>query len=203
VLKALINPNLVFLLLAIGVQAILIELSSPGGWVAGFIGVICLLLAFYGLGALPVNWFGLIFIVLAFVLFILELMTPTMGFLSIAGAASFIAGALILFNTVEVPGFPRVSIPLVVGTGIFLAASFIAIVTFALKAQRRPIQTGVEAVPGHIGVVRAELNPRGIVYLLGEQWSAELVEGTPPVLEGEKVEIVKIEGLTLKVRRAA
>jgi membrane-bound serine protease (ClpP class) len=203
VLKALFNPNLVFLLLAIGVQAILIELSSPGGWVAGFIGVICLLLAFYGLGALPVNWFGLIFIVLAFVLFILELMTPTMGFLSVAGAASFIAGALILFNTVEVPGFPRVSIPLVVGTGIFLAASFIAIVTFALKAQRRPIQTGVEAVPGHIGVVRAELNPRGIVYLLGEQWSAELVEGTPPVLEGEKVEIVKIEGLTLKVRRAA
>jgi membrane-bound serine protease (ClpP class) len=106
VLKALFNPNLVFLLLAIGVQAILIELSSPGGWVAGFIGVICLLLAFYGLGALPVNWFGLIFIVLAFVLFILELMTPTMGFLSVAGAASFIAGALILFNTVEVPGFP-------------------------------------------------------------------------------------------------
>jgi membrane-bound serine protease (ClpP class) len=203
VLKALINPNLVFLLLAIGVQAILIELSSPGGWVAGFIGVICLLLAFYGLGALPVNWFGIIFIVLAFVLFILELMTPTMGFLSVAGAASFIAGALILFNTVEVPGFPRVSIPLVVGTGVFLAASFIAIVTFALKAQRRPIQTGVEAVPGHIGVVRAELNPRGIVYLLGEQWSAELVEGTAPVLEGEKVEIVKIEGLTLKVKRAA
>jgi membrane-bound serine protease (ClpP class) len=203
VLKALINPNLVFLLLAIGVQAILIELSSPGGWVAGFIGVICLLLAFYGLGALPVNWFGIIFIVLAFVLFILELMTPTMGFLSVAGAASFIAGALILFNTVEVPGFPRVSIPLVVGTGIFLAASFIAIVTFALKAQRAPIQTGVEAVPGHIGVVRAELNPRGIVYLLGEQWSAELVEGTAPVLEGEKVEIVKIEGLTLKVKRAA
>jgi membrane-bound serine protease (ClpP class) len=106
VLQTLINPNLVFLLLAIGVQAILIELSNPGGWVAGFIGVVCLLLAFYGLGALPVNWFGIIFIVIAFVLFILELTTPTMGFLTVAGAIAFISGALILFNTVEVPGFP-------------------------------------------------------------------------------------------------
>jgi membrane-bound serine protease (ClpP class) len=201
VLMTLINPNLVFLLLAIGVQAILIELSNPGGWVAGFIGVICLLLAFYGLGALPVNWFGIIFIVIAFVLFILELVTPTMGFLTVAGAISFVSGALVLFNTVEVPGFPQISIPLVVGTGIFLGASFIALVTFALRAQRNPIQTGAEAVPGRIGVVRTELNPRGIVYLLGEQWSAELIEGAGPVEEGETVEIVQVDGLTLKVRR--
>jgi membrane-bound serine protease (ClpP class) len=203
VLMTLINPNLVFLLLAIGVQAILIELSNPGGWVAGFIGVICLLLAFYGLGALPVNWFGIIFIVIAFVLFILELTTPTMGFLTVAGAISFISGALILFNTVEVPGFPRISIPLVVGTGVFLGASFIAIVTFALRAQRTPIQTGAEAVPGRVGVVRTELNPRGIVYLMGEQWTAELVDDPGPVEEGEQVEIVRVDGLTLKVRRVS
>jgi membrane-bound serine protease (ClpP class) len=203
ILQTLINPNLVFLLLAIGVQAILIELSNPGGWVAGFIGVVCLLLAFYGLGALPVNWFGIIFIVIAFVLFILELTTPTMGFLTVAGAIAFISGALILFNTVEVPGFPRISIPLVVGTGIFLAASFLGIVSFALRAQRTPIQTGAEVVPGRIGVVRSELNPRGIVYLMGEHWSAELVDGTGPLAEGEKVEIIKVDGLTVKVKRAA
>jgi membrane-bound serine protease (ClpP class) len=203
VLQTLINPNLVFLLLAIGVQAILIELSNPGGWVAGFVGVICLLLAFYGLGALPVNWFGIIFIVIAFVLFILELTTPTMGFLTVAGAISFISGALILFNTAEVPGFPQVSVPLVVGTGVFLGASFLVIVGFALRAQRTPIQTGAEAVPGRVGVVRTELNPRGIVYLMGEQWSAELAEGLGPVAEGERVEIVKVDGLTLKVKRVS
>jgi len=201
VLMMLINPNLVFLLLAIGVQAILIELSNPGGWVAGFIGVICLLLAFYGVGALPVNWFGIIFIILAFVLFVAELLTPTMGFLTVAGVISFISGALVLFNTVEVPGFPQVSPPLVVGTGIFLGISFIAIATFALRAQRRPIQTGAEAVPGRIGVVRTELNPRGIVYMQGEHWSAELINEPGPVEEGEQVQIVQVDGLTLKVRR--
>jgi membrane-bound serine protease (ClpP class) len=201
VLLTLFNPNLVFLLLAIGVQAILIELSNPGGWVAGFIGVVCLLLAFYGFGALPVNWFGIIFIVIAFVLFILELLTPTMGFLTVAGVISFISGALVLFNTVEAPGIPQISVPLVVGTGVFLGASFIAIVTFALRAQRTPIQTGAEAVPGRVGVVRSPLNPRGIVNVLGEQWSAELIDSMGPLEEGEQVEIVKVDGLTLKVRR--
>ena len=75
-LAALANPNLVFLLLAMGVQALLIELSSPGGWVAGFIGAVCLTLAVYGMGILPVNWFGIVFLVMAFVLFILELKRP-------------------------------------------------------------------------------------------------------------------------------
>ncbi len=99
ILATLTNPNIVFILLSIGVQAILIELSSPGGWVAGFIGVVCIALAIYGLGVLPVNWFGLLFIVIAFVLFILELKTPTAGALTTAGAASFIVGALVLFNS--------------------------------------------------------------------------------------------------------
>ena len=69
-LQTLTDPNLVFLLLSVGVQAILIELSSPGGWVAGFIGVVCIALAVFGLGVLPVNWFGIVFLVLAFVLFV-------------------------------------------------------------------------------------------------------------------------------------
>jgi membrane-bound serine protease (ClpP class) len=85
-LLVLTNPNIVFLLITIGVQAILIELSSPGGWIAGFIGVVCLALATYGLGMLPVNWFGLVFLVTAFVLFILDIKAPTHGALTAAGA---------------------------------------------------------------------------------------------------------------------
>ncbi|MEM5774891.1 MAG: hypothetical protein AAGU05_07795, partial [Anaerolineaceae bacterium] len=107
-LLLLVNPNLVFLLLAIGVQAILIEISSPGGWGAGFIGVVCILLAVYGIGVLPVNWFGILFLVAAFVLFILDIKAPTHGALTVAGAASFIVGALVLFNSTTLPGFPRV-----------------------------------------------------------------------------------------------
>jgi membrane-bound serine protease (ClpP class) len=83
-LQILANPNLVFILLSLGVQALLIELSNPGAWVPGFIAAVCLTLAVYGLGILPVNWFGIIFILLAFVLFILEIKTPTLGGLTAA-----------------------------------------------------------------------------------------------------------------------
>ena len=90
ILNLLTNPNVVFLLLALGAQAILIELSSPGGWVAGFIGVVALALAFYGLGVLPVNWFGALFILISFVLFILDVKAPTHGALTAAGIGSLI-----------------------------------------------------------------------------------------------------------------
>ena len=115
ILGMLTNPNIVFILLSIGVQAILIEISSPGGWVAGTIGVILLALAIYGLGILPVNWFGIVFFIIAFILFIFDIKAPTHGAFTIAGVASFITGALILFNSALVPGFPRVSVGLVVG----------------------------------------------------------------------------------------
>jgi len=121
-LQTLTDPNLVFVLLAVGVQAILIELSNPTGWIAGFVGAACLLLAVYGLGLLPVNWFGGLFIILAFVLFVLDIKAPTHGALTVVGAVSFVAGSLILFNSTALPGFPTVSVPLVVGTGILIAA---------------------------------------------------------------------------------
>ena len=120
----LTNSNIAFLLLAIGVQAILIEISSPGGWAAGFIGVICLTLAIYGMGVLSVNWFGFIFLIMAFVLFILDIKAPTHGALTTAGVASFIVGALVLFNSPGTPQFQRVSVPLVVGMGVFLGLLF-------------------------------------------------------------------------------
>jgi len=119
ILGALTNPNIVFLLLAIGVQAVLIELSSPGGWVAGFIGVIFLALAALSLGFLPVNWFGLLIIATSFVLFILDIKAPTHGALTAVGTGTFIAGALVLFNSARTPSYVNVSVPLVVGMGIF------------------------------------------------------------------------------------
>ncbi len=203
ILQALIDPNLVFLLLALGIQAILIEMASPGGWVAGFIGVVCLLLAVYGLGVLPVNWFGLLFLGVAFVLFILELKTPSLGLLTAAGVVSFIGGSLIMFNSVDIVGFPRLSVPLVVGMGLFLAASFLAIVTVAMRARRLPVLTGREALPGRTGIARSDLNPTGSVYAAGEMWRAEVVPGEECPLEaGAKVLIVDVEGLTLRVKRA-
>lgn len=201
ILLLLINPNLIFVLLSVGVQAILIELSSPGGWVAGFIGAVCLLLAVYGLGLLPVNWFGLLFIVIAFVLFLLEVKAPTHGPLIIAGVISFVIGALTLFNSVTIPGMPRVSVPLVIGTGVFLAFSFLTIVTFALRAQRMPVLMGREALPGKTGIVETELNPRGMVQIAGELWAAEVVEGELHLPADAMVEVVSVKGLRLKVKK--
>jgi membrane-bound serine protease (ClpP class) len=199
-LQMLTDPNLVFILLSVGVQAVLIELSNPGGWVPGFIGAVCLLLAVYGLGILPVNWFGLIFIVMAFVLFLLEIKTPTHGALTVAGAVSFIMGALVLFNTPTIPAFQRVSVPLVIGMGVLLAGSFFAIVTFALRAQRLPVRTGREALLGRTGFTHSDLNPKGKVQIGGELWNAELEHGTGSLPDQTPVEVIAVEGLRLIVR---
>ncbi|NLG97242.1 MAG: nodulation protein NfeD [Chloroflexi bacterium] len=209
-LATLANPNIAFLLLSVGVWAILIELSSPGGWVAGFIGVSCLLLGTYGLGILPVNWFGLLFLVVAFVLFILEIKAPTHGALTAAGAASFILGALVLFNSPNVPNFQRVSVPLVIGTGIALSGIFFTAVTFALRAQRSPQRMGESSLIGRIGVVSSPLNPVGTVQLGGELWTAVL-EGDEAAGEdgrlfaqrGERVEVIGMERLRIRVRKVA
>ena len=199
-LQLLTNPNIVLLLLTIGVQAILIELSSPGGWIAGFIGVVSLLLAIYGLGVLPVNWFGILFLIVAFVLFVLELNTASFGALTTAGVASFIAGALILFNSVTVPGVPRVSVPLVIGMALFFAATSSVVVGYALRAMRVPPSMGKQAILGKKGIVRESLNPVGSVQVAGELWSAELVDGAHPLTAGASIEVVSVEGLRLKVR---
>ncbi len=201
VLVVLANPNLVFLLLSIGVQAILIELSSPGGWVAGFIGAVCVTLAVFGLGILPVNWFGIIFLVMAFVLFVLDIQSPTHGALTAAGVASFIVGALVLFNSPNIPGTPRVSVPLVIGTGVTLGAVFMLAMAFALRAQRAPIRIGQESLVGQIGYARSDLNPVGNVQLGSELWTAENVDPTVPIPRGARVEVVRVEGIRLMVRR--
>jgi membrane-bound serine protease (ClpP class) len=200
-LLMLTNPNIAFLLLAIGVQAVLIEISSPGGWVAGFIGVVCLTLAIYGMGVLPINWFGIIFLVTAFVLFILDIKAPTHGALTTAGVASFIVGALVLFNSPGVPEFQRVSVPLVIGTGFVIGLLFLGILMFALRALRRPVSSGMESYIGKTGTAVSWREADGQVQLQSELWSADMVDGSEKVGKGDKVEVVEVKGLRLKVRK--
>ncbi len=197
-LQLLTNPNILFLLLTIGVQAIFIELSNPGGWVAGFIGAVCLILAVYGLGILPVNWFGILFLVVAFILFILEIKTPTMGGLTVAGVVSFAVGALVLFNNVETAGFEGVSLPLVIGTSIFLGVGVFVVLSFALRALREPVKTGMATLVGQIGYVVSEITNRGTVQVAGEQWSALSTDGQT-IAEGVQIVVMGINGINLIV----
>jgi membrane-bound serine protease (ClpP class) len=198
----LTDPNIAFLLLAIGVQAVLIEISSPGGWVAGFIGVVCLTLAVYGMGVLPVNWFGIIFLLTAFVLFVLDIKAPTHGALTTAGVASFIIGALVLFNSPGVPQFQRVSVPLVVATGFIIGLLFMVILVYALRALKVPIRAGIESLIGKMGTARTAVETNGGQVQLGsELWTAESVDTSESIGKGDRVEVVEVKGLRLKVRK--
>jgi membrane-bound serine protease (ClpP class) len=201
-LAVLTNPAIVFLLLTIGVQAILIELSSPGGWVAGFIGVVCISLAAYGLGVLPINWFGIIFLITAFVLFVLDIKAPTHGALTAAGVLSLIVGSLVLFNSPSVPSFQRVPVPLIIGTSVATGLVFFLIMIMGVRAQHSPIRMGAESLAGRIGVARSAIDPTGLVFLAGEQWTAELAPGEPAVERGERVKVEAVQGLKLIVRKA-
>jgi len=203
-LLTLTDPNIVFLLIAIGVQAILIELSHPGGWVPGFIGVVCLALATYGLGILPVNWFGIIFLITSFVLFALDIKAPTHGALTAAGVASLITGALVLFNSPGTPQFQRVSVWLVVAMSLLTGGLFAAIMTFALRTRHAPIRTGRESLPGQYGFARSaieEYQP-GQVQVAGERWSAKLVSGADPISPGDRIEVVDVSGIHVLVQKS-
>lgn len=203
-LDLLTNPNLVFVLLLVGVQALLIEFTHPGGWVPGFFGVVCLALAGYGLGILNVNWFGLIFMVSAFVLFILDIKTPTHGALTLVGAASLIAGALILFNSPGTPPSMQVSPVFVVGVSSLTAISFFIMISFAIRAQSIPVRTGhvkIDNLVGMTGIVRSDLAPHGTVQVNGELWSADPVQTEERLSKGVIVQVVKVDGFKLRVQK--
>jgi membrane-bound serine protease (ClpP class) len=195
-LHIITNPTIAFILLTLGINAILFELSSPGGYAAGIVGAICLLLAFYSLGVLPVNYAGLIFIGLAFVLFVVDIKAPTHGVLTVGGVVSLVAGALILFNS---PLY-RVSIAAVVSvaavTGLFFAFAIAKVV----QAQKRRVVTGREGLIGLRARARTALDREGTVLVKGELWKAVAVGG--PIAAGAWVEIVAVDGFCLQVKRA-
>ena len=199
ILDLLVKTDTVFLLMTIGLLAILVELSAPGGWVAGFSGVVALALAVYGLGILAVNWFGIIFLGIAFVLFVLDLQTTSHGALTAAGIGSFILGTLVLFNSPGVPEFQRVSVPLVVVISILMGLGFAILIGFGLRAQKTPLSMGQQTLVGAIGQARVALNPRGLVQINSELWSAETEDQAEAIQSGESVVVLAVKGLHLIV----
>ena len=194
-LHIITNPTIAFILLTIGINAILFELSSPGGYVAGIVGVLCLLLAFYALGVMPVNYTGLILIGLAFVLFLVDLKAPTHGVLTVGGIISLVAGALLLFNS---PLY-KVSIAAVVAVAVVTGLFFAFAVAKVVLAHRKPAVTGKEGLVGQLAQARTALEPDGKVFLKGELWDATALDG--PIKAGETVEIVAADGFRLQVKK--
>jgi membrane-bound serine protease (ClpP class) len=195
-LGVLADPNVTYILFGLGWLGLLFELMHPGAVLPGVVGAICLILSFYGLSVLPVNYAGLALIFLAVIFFILEIKVTSYGMLTVAGVISLVLGSLMLFKTPE-PAL-RVSVELIAMLSAFslLVVGFLAFM--ALRAQRTPVRTGIEGLVHEVGTARSPLSPRGKVFVHGEIWDAVADE---PVAAGETVEVVAVRNLTLAVRR--
>jgi membrane-bound serine protease (ClpP class) len=162
-------------------------------------GLISLILAFFVLGTLPVNWAGVALILLAFVLFAAEFLVAGFGALGIGGVVSLIAGGLLL-TTSDSPDF-EVSRWLVIGTGIFVGAFLMLLIAAVIKTRRTPAKHGTLAMVGNKAIVRTDLDPAGYVFVEGERWKAVAADQDMPIKRGEAVTITSVSGFTLHVRR--
>jgi len=200
VMNYLADPNVVYLLLTIGIYALIAEFFTPGFGV-GIGGAICLLLALLGLQVLPFNIAGLAFILLGAALMVIDLFTPTHLALTVGGVISLLIGSFMLFDFkgFEAPalGLSPVNIFVTVGT---ITAIFVFMVTKGLLIQRKPVATGKEGMIGAAGTARDELNPTGMVFVQGEYWLATAIDG--PIKPGEAVRVERIENGRLIVRKA-
>ncbi|MGB2854917.1 MAG: nodulation protein NfeD [Dehalococcoidia bacterium] len=194
-LFAITDPNIAYILLSLGMLGIMLELFSPGTIFPGVVGAICLLLSFYGLGMLPVNYVGIILIVLAFGLFIAEMFTATNGLLALGGIASLAIGSMVLMTN---PLF-RINPVLIAGVVIAVTAFFVFVIASVLRTHRTRQQTGRDAMVDKVAVARTPLDPKGRVFVHGELWEATVDEGK--VEPGEEVVITKVDGLRLVVTK--
>jgi membrane-bound serine protease (ClpP class) len=195
-LYAISDPNIAYILLSLAMLGIMVEIFNPGLIFPGVVGGICGLLAFYSLGMLPVNYAGVLLIVLAFGLFIAEVFTTTFGLFTAGGLTSLVIGSLILFK-----GGPLFQLnPWLIATvSICIAALFAFVINRIIKAHRHQATTGREELVGKTAIVKIALEPEGIVFFRGERWIAVSEKGR--VEPGEEVIITKVDGLKLYVTR--
>jgi membrane-bound serine protease (ClpP class) len=178
---------------------IFFELSTPGAVLPGVIGGISLILAFFAFQSLPINWAGLLLILFGLVLLIVEIKVASHGVLTIGGVVAMLLGSLMLYDVPE--SNLRISWFVIVPTVGATAGLVIFAVSMGLRALYRPSATGSAGMVGQAGVVRTPLDPEGQVMMDGELWRAVARDGPLPV--GEHVEVVRVDGLTLTVAKAA
>ena len=195
-LDTLIDPNLIALMLSLGVLGIVVELWHPGLIFPAAFGVLSLAIAFYGLDVLPISWAGVILIIAAFVFWIVELFVAfSHGALAVAGAVCFVFGSLLLFEPAG-SGY-QVSLPVALAVAGTLTAFFLLALAKVVQIRRRPPAVGMNTLVGAHGEVRRD----GLVAIRGELWQARPEEGE--LLEpGEEIEVAGVEGLELVVQPA-
>lgn len=197
-LKALSDPNIAYLLMTIGTIGLLAELYNPGAILPGVVGAISLILAFYSFQSLPINYAGVLLLLLGLVLFILEATVTSYGLLAIGGVVSMLLGSVMLIKA-DAP-FLQISWAVILPVVTVAAALTLLIVGMGIRAmQRRPV-SGSEGMIGLIGVAKTPLDPEGRVLVRGELWEAI---SEKPLKPGDQVEVVRVDGLKLYVRPIA
>lgn len=193
-LKTLSDPNIAYLLMTIGTIGILAELYNPGAILPGIVGAISLIMAFYSLQSLPVNYAGVLLFILGIVFFILEATVTSYGLLAIGGVTSMVLGSLMLIKSDA--EFFQISWTVIVPVILTTAALSVFIVGMGIRALRRSPQTGNEGMIGTIGIAKTALSPEGKLSIHGELWDAVSDE---PAEEGTPAKVLRVEGLTLYV----
>jgi membrane-bound serine protease (ClpP class) len=195
-LAALSHPQIALMLLSLGSIGLLVELYNPGLIFPGVVGALALLLAFYSLQTLPINYTGLLLIALGMVMFILEIKVTSFGMLILGGIVSMSLGALMLIDSPEeYLRIPISTIVLVVGT---TAGLFLFVVGAAVRSMGRQPVSGREGMLGAMGTVRGRIDPTGTVFVHGTLWSAR---SASPIEVGETVRVIALEGMRLIVEK--
>ena len=197
VLSRLSDPNISYIIMMLGFYGLIFELFSPGAIFPGIIGVICLILAFYSMSSMPVNYAGLGLIIFGIILYLLEIKVVSHGLLAIGGTISVLLGSMILFRTSPVENYVSLSWSVIISVTAFSALFFLFLVTMGLRAQRSKPASGVNTMIGQTALTLGELDPAGQVSVLGEIWKAVSLSGKIP--ENEKVTVKEIKELTLYV----
>jgi membrane-bound serine protease (ClpP class) len=196
ILNVISDPNVAYMLMMLGIFGLFFELATPGVIVPGVIGGISLILAFFAMQTLPVNFAGVLLIVLAVVLFIAEIKVVSHGILTIGGMVSMILGSLLLFES-SAP-YLRVSWQVILVTVLMTAFFFVFVASRVYRAHRQKPVSGKEGMVGEEGFAETDIAPDGKVFVLGAYWDATASER---VVKGEKVEVTAVEGMRLVVRK--
>jgi len=195
VLKALSDPNIAYVLMTIGTIGVIAELYNPGAILPGVVGAISLILAFYSLQTLPINYAGVLLLILGLVMLILEATVTSFGLLAIGGITSLILGSVMLIKE----GYPfyELSWSMIIPVVAFTSGFILLVVSFSIKSLKSRTVTGSEGLIGMTGLVKTDLNPAGTVFVHGELWEAR---SETPLRTGDSIEVTRIEGLTLHVK---
>jgi membrane-bound serine protease (ClpP class) len=198
-LQGISNPDIAYILLSLAVTALILEFIHPGAILPGVVGAIALILAFYSLAVLEASWAGVFFIILAFILFILEAFVTSFGMLTVGGIASLVMGSLILFGGGPALFQLHINWWVIALIVIAVTAVFVFFIGAIIRSQRRRPATGKEGLVGKVALTNTVLDPTGMVYVEGELWTATSEMGR--IEAGEEVVITKVEGLKLKVTK--